>query len=80
MANIPDNLKSLLFGKGARWHAILSLIVKCLGLVCLIVGIISAAMGEALGLGALNWLVLAIVLWVWGLAAWLCAYYAAKEG
>ena len=80
MANVPDKLRTLVFGKGARWHATFSMIVNWLGLACLIVGIVGDAMNETLGLETLNWLVIAIALWVWGLAAWLCAYYAAKEG
>jgi hypothetical protein len=80
MAEIPKDTKFLLFGMGARWHATLSLIVKLVGLACLIVGIIGAATDKALGLGALNWLVSAVVFWIWGLAAWLCAYFCAKEG
>ena len=80
MTEIPQDLKSLLFGKGAVWHVKLSLIVKWLGVACMIVGIIGAAIDKSLGLGALNWLVLSLIFWVWGIAAWLCAYFCAKEG
>jgi hypothetical protein len=80
MAEIPQNLRFLLFGRGARWHAISSFVLDCLGLVCLVLGIIGAAGNNALGLGATNWLLLAIALFMWGFWAWICAYTAAKEG
>jgi hypothetical protein len=80
MAEVPENMRFLIFGKGTKWHATVSVIVNWLGLVCLVLGIVASAINEKLGLGALNWLVLAIALWVWGLAAWLCAYFGAKEG
>ena len=80
MAEIPKDVKFLIFGKGVKWHARVSMIMNWLGLVCLILGIISGAINNALGLGAGNWLLLAIALWLWALAAWFTAYFAAKEG
>jgi len=80
MADIPDNIKSLVFGKGAKWHATTMFILNWLGLACLVVGIIGDAINKTLGLEATSWLLIAIALWVWGLAAWLAAYFAAKEG
>jgi hypothetical protein len=80
MAEIPKDMKFLLFGFGARWHAKCMMALNWLGLASLIVGIISAAMGKALGLGATNWLLIAIALWLWGLASWFTSYHAAKEG
>jgi hypothetical protein len=80
MADIPKDMKFLLFGFGAKWHAKCMMALNWLGLASLIVGIISAAIGKSLGLGATNWLLIAIAFWVWGLASWLTAYHAAKEG
>ena len=80
MANVPDNMKFLLFGVGPKPHAITMLTVNFLGLACLIVGIISGFIDEELGLGATNWVLVAIALEVWGLAEWLIAYFGAKEG
>ncbi len=80
MAEIPKDLKPLLFGKGAKWHAWALQVLSWLGLACLIVGIIGDAINKVPGLEPLNWLVIAVAFWVWGLGAWLAAYYAAKEG
>lgn len=80
MAEIPNDKKKLLFGMGIKWHAIASFIMNCVALVCLILGIIAAAMDETLGLSANYWILLAIAFMVFALAAWLTAYHAAKEG
>ena len=79
MSIISKELKPILFGKGAKWHAKISYFLDLLGMVCLILGILSAALNKTLALGATNWLLLTIVFFVWGLWAWLCAYFAAKE-
>ena len=80
MAEIPQNMKFLLFGKGPRWHAKVSLVLESVGIVTLILAIVSAATNNALGLGTGNWFLLTIVLFLWGLHAWFCAYFGAKEG
>jgi len=79
MAEIPKELRPVLFGRGPRWHAISALIIESAGLVTLLLAIISAAADNALGLGAGNWFLLTIALFVWGLSAWFCAYFGAKE-
>jgi len=80
MAEIPQNGKFLLFGMGPRFHAQIALTVNFLGLATVILGIISAAIDNPLGLGAGNWFLLTIVLFIWGIADWLVAYFGAKEG
>jgi uncharacterized membrane protein len=80
MAEIPKNTKKLIFGMGIKWHAMASFIMNSLALVCLLLGIIAAAIGGTLGLSADHWLLIAIVLIVFALSAWLLAYHAAKEG
>ena len=80
MAEIPKDMKFLLFGKGAKWHARSAMVLDWLGMVCLIVGIVGDAINRVLGLEPLSWLVIAVALWILGLWAWLCAYTAAKEG
>ena len=80
MAEIPKDMKKLLFGMGARWHAMASMILDTLGLVCLIMGIISSAMDEELWLLPMYWLLAAIAFILFGLSAWLTSYFAAKEG
>jgi len=80
MAEIPKDMKFMIFGFGARWHAKCMMVLNWLGLVCLILGIISGAMGKALGLWSTDWLLIAIALWVWGLGSWFAAYHGLKEG
>jgi hypothetical protein len=80
MAEIPKELKPLLFGKGPRWHAQSMRVLNWLGLVCLIVGIIGDAINRVPGLEPTNWLLLAIALWLWSGGCWLAAYFGAKEG
>jgi len=79
MAEIPKDIKKLLFGMGIRWHAMASFIMNCVALVCLLLGIIAAAVGT-LGLSADHWLLIAIALIVFALSAWFVAYHAAREG
>ena len=80
MAEIPKDVKKLLFGMGIKWHARASIILDTLGLICLILGIIAAAIDTTIGLEASTWLLLAIAFMVFGLSAWFVAYHAAKEG
>ena len=80
MADIPKDMKSLIFGKGAKWHARTMMVLECLGIAFLIVGIVADAINKTLGLETTHWFIMAIAFWVWALAAWLCAYFAAKEG
>ena len=80
MADIPKDMRFLLFGRGPKWHAKWAFGLECVGIVTLILGIISAATNNAIGLGASNWLLLTIALWLWALAGWFCAYFGAKEG
>ena len=80
MAEIPQDMKKMLFGMGAKWHAWSSVILNMLGLACLIMGIIGSAYDEKLWLLPTYWLLAAIAFIVFGLSAWLTAYHAAKEG
>lgn len=80
MAEIPKDVKKLLFGMGIKWHATASMILDTLGLICLILGIVAAAMGATLGLSADHWILIAIAFMVFGLSAWFVAYHAAREG
>jgi hypothetical protein len=80
MAEIPKDMKFMLFGKGAKWHARSSMVLDFLGVACFVIGIIGSAINSGLGLGAINWILIAIALWILGIWAWLTAYNAAKEG
>ena len=65
MAEIPKDVKFLLFGKGTKWHARTAMVLDLLGLVCLIIGIIGDAINRTLGLETTHWFLMAIALWVW---------------
>ena len=80
MAEIPKDMRFMIFGKGAKWHASSMIVLNWLGLVCLIVGIVADAINMTLGLETTHWFIITIAFWLWGLASWLTAYHAAKEG
>jgi len=80
MAEVPRKVRFLLFGPGPRWFGWMAMVWNWLGLACFVVGIVSAATDDKLGLGATNWLLVAIGLFVWSFYSWLTAYFAAKEG
>jgi len=80
MAEIPKDMRFLLFGRGARWHARSAFVLDVLGMISLIVGIVGDAINRVPGLEPTNWFIMAAAFFVWGLWAWICAYTAAKEG
>ena len=80
MPEIPQNVKFLLFGFGPRQTAQLALVINLLAMASTILGVIGAAIKNSIGLGAANWFLLAIVLFIWGLSFWIVAYFGAKEG
>ncbi len=80
MAEVPENAKYLLFGYGPKLHALMALVANLLGIAALIVGIVSMATGLPLGLGGTTWMLLTIILFIWGLSFWFSAYFGAKEG
>jgi hypothetical protein len=79
MSEIPESLKFLLFGFGPEMAARMALVANSIGLVTMILGIIAGATGHKLGLGATNWLLLTVALFIWGLGQWLAAYLGAKS-
>ena len=80
MAEIPKDTKWWLFGRGAKHHARMCVVFLSLGIVFLIIGIVGDAMNKVPGLEPTNWLIMAVGFWVLGIASWLTAYFAAKEG
>ncbi|UCB43910.1 MAG: hypothetical protein JSV77_04495 [Dehalococcoidales bacterium] len=80
MAEIPQNIKFLLFGFGPKMHAQMALIANLLGIVTTVLGIISAATKNPLCLGTTSWFLLTIIFFIWGLSFWFAAYFGTKEG
>ena len=79
MAEVPKELRFLLFGRGPKFHAKAALILEALGLICLILGIIAGFATKDIGLWSSEWFLIAIALWIWALWSWLTAYVGAKE-
>ncbi len=80
MAEIPQNIKFLLFGFGPQMHALMALITNLLAIAATVLGIIGAAKEGSLGLGTTHWFLLAIIFFIWCLSFWFTAYFGAKEG
>jgi len=78
MPQIPESIKFLLFGFGPEMAARIALVANSIGLATMILGIIAGATGKNLALGATNWFLLTIALFIWGLGQWLVAYFGAK--
>jgi hypothetical protein len=79
MAAVPKKLKFVLFGMGPKFHGTVAFIMEILGFITLVLGIISGFKNDAVGLWSTEWFLIAIVLFIWGLWSWLCAYTAAKD-
>jgi uncharacterized membrane protein YkgB len=80
MSEVPQNSKFLLFGFGPKMHAQMAFVANLLGIVAVIVGIVSAATKNPLGLGATSWFLLTIIFFIWSPSFWFSAYFGAKEG
>lgn len=80
MSEVPQNTKFLLFGFGPKMHAQMAFIANLLGIVAVILGIVSDASKNSLGLDATSWFLLSIIFFVWSLSFWFSAYFGAKEG
>jgi hypothetical protein len=79
MVEIPKDMKSLLFGRGARWMARCGLVFGCVSWASLIVGVIGDATNKKLGLEPTNWFLISIGFVIAAFWSWLTAYFAAKE-
>ena len=80
MAEIPKDVKFLLFGGGAKQKAWQMLAYTFVGLACLIVGIVGDAIDETLGLEPTSWFLISIAWLIAAVWHWFVAYYSAKEG
>ena len=80
MAEVPENVRYLLFGYGPRLHALMALIANLLGIIAFLLGIVSAATKIPIGLEGSTWFLLTIIFFLWSLSFWFSAYFGAKEG
>jgi hypothetical protein len=79
MSQISGSIRFLLFGLGPEMAARMALVANSIGLITMILGIVAGATSHKLGLGATNWLLLTVALFIWGLGQWLVAYLGAKS-
>ena len=80
MAEIPKDVKRLLFMGGARYYARVVMVMGPLTWACLIVGIVGDATNRTLGLEPTNWFIMAAISLLGAIWSWITAYFAAKEG
>jgi magnesium-transporting ATPase (P-type) len=80
MAEIPKNMRFLLFGRGARWMAWCGVVFAFLAGASFIVGIIGDVANKKPGLEPTNWFILMVAFFLLAFWSWLTAYFAAKEG
>ncbi|HEX79132.1 MAG TPA: hypothetical protein G4O19_03135 [Dehalococcoidia bacterium] len=80
MAEIPKDLKRMLFMGGARYYARMMMVMGLLTWTCLIVGIVSDATNRTLGLEPTSWFILAGISVLGAIWSWITSYFAAKEG
>ena len=80
MSEVPQNTKFWLFGFGPKMTAVIALIANLAGIISVILGIISAAIKNSIGLDASSWFLLTIIFFIWGISFWFTAYFGAKEG
>jgi len=80
MSEIPQDTKFLLFGFGPKMHAQMAMVANLLGILAVILGIVSAATQNSLGLGATSWFLLTIIFFIWSISFWISAYFGGKEG
>jgi len=80
VAQIQKDMKRILFRMGPKFSASNAVVMDWLRIACLVIGIIASARGTDIGLGATDWLLIAIAVWVYGFWAWVAGYLGAKEG
>lgn len=80
MAEIPKDMKWLLFGRGAKQQVRLHMAFSLVSWACLIVGIVGDAANKVPGLHPTNWFIIAVGFLIAAFWHWLRAYHAAKEG
>jgi hypothetical protein len=79
MAEIPNDLKKMLFERNVKLCVWMHNIFTYLGVVFMLMGIISDAINKTLGLEPTNWFLLAIGFWMIAIFSWFRGYYSAKE-
>jgi hypothetical protein len=79
MSEIPDDVKKMLFEADPKLCCRAHDTMVYLGIAFLLVGIISDAINEVLGLEPTNWFIMSIAFFIVGIFAWFRGYLSAKE-
>jgi len=79
MAEIPNDVKRLLFERNPKLCCWMNSTFTYLGVAFMVIGIVSDAMNKVLGLEPTNWFIMAVGFWMLGIFAWFRGYYSAKE-
>jgi len=79
MAEIPDDVKRMLFERNPKLCCWMHDILTFLGIAFLVIGIIGDAMNKVLALESTNWFIMAVGFWMLAIFSWFRGYYSAKE-
>ena len=79
MAEIPKDVKRMLFGVSAKQQAWMMAAFVFVCWACLIVGIVGDAIDETLGLEPTSWFLISIGWLIAAVWHWFRAYHSAKE-
>ena len=79
MAEIPNDVKRLLFERNPKLCCWMNSTFTYLGVAFMVIGIVGDAMNKVLGLEPTNWFIMAVGFWMLGIFAWFRGYYSAKE-
>jgi len=80
MAEVPKDMKTLLFGRSPKQQARLMVAFTLVCWACLIVGIVGDAIDKTLGLEPTSWFIIGVGFLLAAVWHWFRAYHAAKEG
>ena len=79
MAEIPNDVKRMLFERSPKLCCWMHNILTYFGIAFMLIGIISDATNKVLGLQSTHWFIMAVAFWMLGIFTWFRAYYTAKE-
>lgn len=80
MSEFPKSQRFMIFVANPKIEPIKARLTCYASIIVAILGIISAATHNELGLGSVSWFLLSIFLVLWALVQWFIGYFAAKEG
>ncbi len=79
MSEISEEVKKKLFEANPLLCCRMSDVMTYLGVAFILIGVISNAINRSLLLGSTNWFLLALIVFILGIFAWIRGYFSAKE-